>query len=381
MKWDWKAFVGILISAFLIWWVLRGVDPVEVWRSVEGANWWLLLAAVAVATSGFLNRALRWKALLHPMHAGTRLRSRFAAVNIGFAVNNLLPARIGEFARAWSIARLEPVTVSGAIGSLVVERFLDAIALLLLLGVAVLSPSFPSDAMIAGRRIGAVIAGAGLVVGLLAVVLILVIAFPHFWVRLTDRLERFLPGESHRYLQELLHAFIEGLGALRDHRLLVAGILWSIWTWGWNGVSFWLAFHAFGIEQGYATALFVQAIIAIGVAVPSAPGYFGTFHAAALVALSQVYGVAEGPTLAFAFGYHLGGFFPVTLIGLGYASRIGFSLTDLGHAEEVVESELHHDVESAAHAEGASHTEGTSPAEPTPRVDVLPPHDTSGPGP
>jgi glycosyltransferase 2 family protein len=347
VKWDWKAFLGILISAVLVWWVLRDVDPGEVWREVEGANWWLLLAAVAVATSGFLNRSLRWKLLLHPMAPGTRLRNRFAAVNIGFAVNNLLPARIGEFARAWSIARLEPVTVSGAVGSLVVERFLDAIGLLILFGAAVLSPSFPSDATIAGRRVGSVLVGAGLSVGALALILVLVIAFPRFWLRLIDRFARFLPGESHQYVRELMHAFIEGLGALRDKRLLVGGILWSLWTWAWNGVSFWLAFHAFGIDQGYATALFVQAVIAIGVAVPSAPGYFGTFHAAALVALSQVYGVGEGPTLAFAFGYHLGGFFPVTIMGMWFASRIGFSLSDLGHAEEVVESELHHDAESA----------------------------------
>ena len=86
--------------------------------------------------------------------------------------------------------------------------------------------------------------------------------------------------------------------------------------------------------------VFIQAVIALGVSVPSAPGYFGTFHAAAVIGLTEVYGVGEGATLAFAFGYHLGGFFPVTLLGLWYAGRLGLSLSDLGHAEEVVEEDV-----------------------------------------
>ena len=75
-----------------------------------------------------------------------------------------------------------------------------------------------------------------------------------------------------------MNSFLQGLGSLRSPRLFPSGLVWSLGIWAWNGVSFWLAFQAFGIEQGYATALFVQAVIALGVSIPSAPGYFGTFH-------------------------------------------------------------------------------------------------------
>ena len=343
MKWDWKAVLGFAISGLLIWWVLRGVDPAEVWQEVRRANWWLLGAAVAVATTGFLTRALRWRLFLHPIHPKTRLANRFAAVNIGFAVNNLLPARVGEFARAWSISRLEPVSISGAVGSLVVERFLDAMAILVLLGVAVLHPLFPSDVTLGGRPLETTLMGVLVVMSILLGSLTLLLAFPKTFVKGADRLVRLIPGGPHEYILDLAESFLQGLGSLRDPRLFLGGLTWSLGIWAWNGVSFWLAFQAFGIEQGYATALFVQAVIALGVAVPSAPGYFGTFHAAAVVGLHEVYSVGEEATLAFAFGYHLGGFFPVTLLGLWYASRLGLSLSDLGHAEEVVESQLHHD--------------------------------------
>ncbi len=347
MKWDWKAVLGVAISLFLIWWVLRDVDAAEVWLEVRGANWWLLGAAVVVATSGFLTRALRWKVFLYPINPATGLSNRFAAVNIGFAANNLLPARVGEFARAWSISRLEPVAVSGALGSLVVERFFDAVAIFLLLGVALLHPMFPSDATLGGQPLRTTLIGMLVLLVLILTVLVFLIAVPRMFLRLTDRVLSLLPGRPRRFLKDLLESFLEGLGSLRSLRLLVAGLIWSVGIWAWNGVSFWLAFSAFGIEQGYATALFVQAVIALGVAIPSAPGYFGTFHAAAVVALQEVYAVGEGATLAFAFGYHLGGFFPVTLLGLWYAGRLGLSLSELGHADDAVQSELHREAGEA----------------------------------
>lgn len=337
MKWDWKAILGIAISAVLIWWVLRDVDGAEVWAVVRTARWDLLLAAVAVATSGFAVRAIRWRLLLHPLRAGTGFRQRFAAVNIGFAANNLLPARVGEFARAWAISRLEPVTATGALGSLVVERFLDAIAVFSLFSIALLHPAFPSDATVGGRSLTTFM---GVLAGLMIVLvlgILLLLLFPRFFVRVAEGVGRFLPDRAATLLVEGLRSFLTGFGSLRSPRLLFGALAWSFGFWAWNAVSFWLAFHAFGIDEGYLTALFVQGIIALGVSVPSAPGFFGTFHAAAVVGLHEVYGVGHGATLAFAFGYHLGGFIPVTALGLWYAARLGITLKDMGRAQERVD--------------------------------------------
>ncbi len=340
MRRHWKTLLGVAVSALLITWVLRGVDPAEVWGEVRRANGWLLLGAVAVATSGFLVRALRWKLLLHPIRPGTRLRTRFAAVNIGFAANNLLPARVGEFARAWSISRLEPLPMSGAVGSLVAERFLDGVAIFLLLIVALLHPSFPTGATVAGQPIAALVTGIVAVLSTLLVLLLALLLFPTGFLRMVRAAGSFLPGRSGSFLAEILESFLQGLGALRDLRLLAGALAWSIGFWMWNGISFWLGMLAFGIEGGYVGALFVQAMVAIGVSIPAAPGFFGTFHAAAVVALHEVYGAGEGATLAFAFGYHLGGFVPVTLMGLWYAGQLGMSLSELGRADRVVEGEL-----------------------------------------
>ncbi len=339
MKWDWKAILGIVISAALIWWVLRDVDLQGVWHVVRGARWDLLAAAVAVATFGFAVRAMRWKLLLHPLRAGIGFRPRFAAVNIGFAANNLLPARVGEFARAWAISRLEPISASGALGSLVVERFLDAVAVFSLMAMAMLHPSFPRDVTVGGQSLGAMITTLVVLLLVLLFGLLVLLLLPAPVISVTRWVARFLPERAAGFLVEGLVSFLSGLESLRSPRLLLGALAWSFAFWAWNGLSFWLGFMAFGIEEGYMAALFVQGIIAIGVAVPSAPGFFGTFHAAAVVGLTEVYGAAGSATLAFAFGYHLGGFIPVTLMGLWYAAQMGMSWSDLGRADERVEEE------------------------------------------
>jgi uncharacterized protein (TIRG00374 family) len=344
MKGHWKALVGIGISAFLLWWVFRDTDLGEVWREVRRARWGLLLASVAVATAGFWVRALRWEVLLRPVRTGTLLRNRFASVSIGFAANNVLPARVGEFARAWSFSRLEPVSISGAVGSLVAERFLDTLAILALLGVAILHPSFPAGATVAGRPVGESIRLVLLVVAGGVCVFALLLGFPTTLKRIAGRFAAIFPGKGGDFAMEILESFLVGLGSLRRPALLVSALLWSLGFWTWNALSFWLGFQAFGIEASFPAALFVQAMVAVGVAVPAAPGYFGTFHAAALVGLHEVYGFPEEPTLAFAFGYHLGGFIPITLIGLWYAGRIGMSLSELGKADETVEEALDREV-------------------------------------
>jgi glycosyltransferase 2 family protein len=329
VKLDWKTGAGIAVSVLLLWWVMKGVDAREVWFHLKSGNLWLLAAAVAVATSGFLLRALRWRLLLHPLSPDTSLRNRFTAVNIGFAANNLLPARIGEVARCWAIARLEKVSLSGAVGSLVVERFLDGVAVFSLLAVALLHPGFPLDATVGGQPIRALVYTVLLFMGVVLTVVVALLLAPTVVLGMARQGAKWLPEKAGSRLVGGIEQFLTGLDALRDPKLLVGALLWSFGFWGWNAVSFWLAFHAFGIDEIYWTALFVQAVIALGVAVPSAPGFFGTFHAAAVIGLSEVHGVAEGPTLAFAFGYHLGGFIPVTLMGLWGLSTMGIRMRDL----------------------------------------------------
>ncbi|MFC1661702.1 lysylphosphatidylglycerol synthase transmembrane domain-containing protein [Gemmatimonadota bacterium] len=353
MKMDWRGVLGIGITVFLLWWVLRGVDVGQVLSEIQGANFLLLGLAVAIVTGTYVLRALRWKVLLHPINSGTSFRSRWAAVNIGFMANNLLPARAGEFARAYALARLEPVSIGAAFGSLVVERFLDSLAILGLLFVAMAAPGFPSEPMVGDVSLNGIISVVTLLLGTLLAGMVVLLIFPQPLVRLAERMVRFLPRKIRRLVVDSLEAFLDGLKVLRSPKYLPLAILWSVGLWAWHSLGFLVAFRAFGIDVGYDVALFVNAIIGFSVSVPSSPGFFGTFHMGARVGLG-VYGIPAGSTLAFAFGFHLGGFVPVTLVGLYYVWKLGLSLKEVETSESRVEEavEREHPELSGSHGGG-----------------------------
>lgn len=342
-----KALFGVLVTVLLLWWALSGVAFGEVWANIRRGDFWLLGASVAVATFGFFIRALRWKVLLTPVREDTALRSRFSAVSIGFMANNVLPARIGEFARAYAFSRMEPVSAPAALGTLVVERLLDGIVLLLFLVLPVLTPGFPTSGALFEGWGSALLRAGVLAVAAVFLVLVWLTVWPRPFVRFVEGIARILPAGVARPLVDSLEAFLDSVQILRRPRLLMIAALWSLFFWTWHGISFWLGMRAFGIETGFISALFTEAVVGFGVAIPSAPGFFGTFHAAAKFALSDVYGVSEAASLAFAFGYHFGGWIPITLIGFWYAWRLGLSVSDVGRAETQVEEAVERTIPEA----------------------------------
>ncbi len=336
-----KALVGLGVSALLLWWTLRGVDFAAVWTQIEDADFWLLGAAVFVATSSFLIRALRWKVLLSPVKADTSLRARWSAVAIGGMGNNLLPARLGEFARAYAFSRMETVSASAALGSIVVERAFDSLVLLLFLVVPVLMPGFPAAGALSTGFGAVVLRLAVSLVGVLIVALGIMAVWPARFVRVTSRVvTAVLPHAVARPLVGMLEAFLDSVKLLRSPGKLLLAFVWSVALWAYGSFSFWLAMKAFGIHASVMSACFTQAAVGIGVALPSAPGFLGPWQFAAKFALSNVFGASVGRSVAFAFGYYIGGWIPITVIGLWYAWRLGLSYGEVEQAEERVEGAI-----------------------------------------
>jgi hypothetical protein len=334
-----KATTGFLLTVFLLWFVLKDVDFASVLANIATGDMLLLSASVFVATFGFVIRAVRWRVLLLPVLPASRMRSRFAAVAIGFMANNILPARIGEFARPYALSRLEPVSITAAFGSLVVERFMDGVILLIFLVIPVFTPFFPDVAAVFEGGGLAIFQGAvALVLGVL-VVLVLMATLPKQFLAAARVALKVLPEVWSLRATQLLEGLLQSMAIMREPRLLALGFAWSLFFWTWHGLSFWLGMLAFDIDTGWLSAMFTEAVVGFGVALPSAPGFFGTFHASAHFALTTVYGVAEEQSLAFAFAYHFGGWIPITAIGLWFTWKLGFSLGDIGSAPQQIQVE------------------------------------------
>jgi uncharacterized protein (TIRG00374 family) len=331
----WKTLIGIVITIALLAWVLRDVSAVEVWHELRDANPLWLLLAIVLATFSMVLRAIRWRILLEPVEPNTSFDSRFGAVCIGFAINNVLPARLGEITRAFAISRTEPIPLSASVASLVVERILDGVVLALFLFATISSPGFPlgegttAELIRRTANVGAIVFSIGL--GLLW----LAARNPVGAVDLFDRtIGRWMPQRFLERASQVASTFVAGLGALARPGVFLRALFWSFIVWIDLALSIWAGIMAFGITgPGVSGSIFLQSVIAFAVAAPSSPGFFGVFEAAARLGLS-LWSITPARIVSFATSYHILTFIPVTVLGLWYLQRIGLSWKDVGRPEE-----------------------------------------------
>jgi uncharacterized protein (TIRG00374 family) len=326
---------GVVISLVFLYWALRGVSPAAFFREVRGANLWLFLASAAVATLTFPARASRWRIILAARSEGVRWKPVWHATAIGFMANNVLPARAGELARVYAGSRLVRLPFAASLGSVAVERVFDGLIVILLMAAAIASADFPSAVTIGSTNVSTVAAWlGGAFVLVLAFLFVLVHAPREALGSLATALRRLLPERAAEWIVRVTRGFIEGLSILRAPRDFARVVIWSLAVWLINGVAFYLGFLAFHINGLPLTSpLLLQGIVAIGVAIPSSPGFFGLFEAGSRVSLG-LYGVPGVAAASFALGTHLGWFVPITALGLWYLGRSGLSLHDISEPQE-----------------------------------------------
>jgi uncharacterized protein (TIRG00374 family) len=325
---SWRAALGGLLSAALIYWTLRGISAAQVAHALAAANPLLFAGSVFCATAIFGLRAIRWRVILDPVAPNLPLGPLWRSTAIGMMVNNVVPARAGEIARAYALTREAPVSFAAALASLAVDRLFDAVVLLLLAATALIDPSLAGTATLAGRSLGSFAIGAGTVVLFLLLVLYGLVFFPARLLALFELFARRVSPTVEERGRRTLETFVRGLSVLRSPARFASVFGWTVAHWVLNGVGFWLAFRAVGITAPFSAALFLQAFIALGTAVPALPGFFGVFEYMSVQGLS-VYGVSQQQAATWAIGYHLLSFIPITLIGAWYFARLGVGLRAL----------------------------------------------------
>ncbi|MFW6198577.1 MAG: lysylphosphatidylglycerol synthase transmembrane domain-containing protein [Acidobacteriota bacterium] len=316
-----QVVIGVLLAVVLTVLFLRQADLAEVGRQIVEAEPGWLVVAVGVTFFTMLQRAWRWQSLLAPV-ARVRVSLLLACTLMGWTVNVVLPGRLGEVARPVLASRRSEVPAGAAIGSIVLERIFDALAVLVVLAVYLTFLPPPTGLGDEGRAMMAALRTTG-VVGLLSGFAglgggMLLLRRPQGASRLLGRLLESLPAR----LAELARTFLFGLASLRDPRRVLGIFVHSLFLWVAIGSTYWFLFLAMDIRLPWYSIPSLLALLVVGVMVPT-PGGVGSFHKAAQIGLVSLWGIDNELAVAYAIVSHGVAFLPTAAVGLLLLVREG----------------------------------------------------------
>jgi len=317
--------IGIAISAILVWALFRNIDFVQLWAALKSANYLWLIPNIALIVFTMYQRAYRWRYMIAPI-GNVPFSKLLAATCIGFMANNVLPLRLGEFVRAYSLSVQHPrITKSASLATIFVERMVfDLVALLLILGVVLyLSPLSLDEPMRYGLRIAIVIALLGL-----AFILVMGLHPPKTGHTLTKYLF-FLPERGKEIVSTVTLKFSRGLEFLSDAKTVIWVALQTLVIWVLMGVSNVFVFWAFGLDLPLDASFVLLVVVSISILLPSSPGYIGVYHYGAVWAM-MAYGYSKSDVLPCAIVLHAAQYIVITLMGFYFLKKEHLSLKSIG---------------------------------------------------
>lgn len=308
---------GFLLGAILLYFALRNIEFSKLAAIYSKVNPLYIIPVALIAALELFFRGARWRLLLTPSNPAVRVADAFKLESAGLALNNILPLRLGELARATFAAKLFKVPLITVLATILVERLLDVIVLFLMFAVAARFGGITGGFMNYGGLLW------GLVAGLSAGIAVLIFAdelVAHAWF--SGLFARF---PKVRLLFERVAMGVRGFHSFKSGALifLFAGLQWFM-----DALNFYLLGIAFGL--GGTLDIFKSVALvftgAVAASVPGMPGYFGNYELAIMKVLAS-WGVPEDIGFAYISYAHVLGYLVITLLGVFFIYQMGHSLS------------------------------------------------------
>jgi hypothetical protein len=323
--------IGAGLGLVFLWYALRDLHLAEVGAALQEANFWWLIPGVAVYFVSVWFRAWRWGFLLR---ASKRVSANrlFPIVVIGYMGNDILPFRLGEVLRAYVLWRKEGINVGTTFTTAILERLFDGLTMVLFVLVGLL---FVPLSTFLSRL---VIVASAVFVGALVLFLFLA-ARPDLLRHIAEALvERLVPARFRSPLLSLVEGVLVGLESLRSGRdvLILFGV--TLWVWILETAKYWLVSFAFAdLHLPYVAILLMGGAVNLLTALPSLPGYIGTFELG--IKILEGIGAPSSQAGSYILVLHAILLLPVTLLGLVFMGLEGVRWTDLGAAARLGEAQ------------------------------------------
>jgi hypothetical protein len=316
-----KLIAGVVLGVVLVYLSVRGIDFQQVADGFGQVRIDYVLLFLAVVFCVQFLRSFRWGLMLRPLDRVDQL-SLFSVTSVGFLAIMALPARLGELARPYLITKKSRIGMTAALGTILVERVCDSVAILAIFGVVVLFIPFLPPWLIRSALLVSLLTFVFLAVmiGMLMKREAALKALAPFCRRLPERFAGKIDG--------LMHQLIDGFGIFNDLRLLFGVFLLSVAIWTINAAAIYVLFQAFAFDLPFTAAVVTMIILLIGIMIPTAPGFIGNWHYACILGLT-LFGIAKPEALTFAIVYHFLSIGIVILLGVLFLPSNKFSIADM----------------------------------------------------
>ena len=326
----WQTFlIGLIVSVGALFLALRQADFNAILEAFRTARYGFVVLSFLLVILTDAVRGWRWMVLTQ---GRLSLADGFWLFNVGFFFNNVLPARLGEFARAVLAGRRPGMHFTSALSSVIVERLFDMVSVVVLIGIVLIGLDLPAWATSAGA-----VMGAGAVLGL--AFLAFAARRPEWALDIGARVLALAPRLTRESARAFLQPFVEGLGGVSDPRTFFAGFALSIFGWLFSSFAAWVLMMAFWPAPPPIMGVLSVAAAGLGIAVPAAPSGVGPFEAAVIGVFTAV-GYNADVSRSFAFAMHAVNFVVTSALGIIGLLREGVSFSEVAREAEALREHL-----------------------------------------
>jgi uncharacterized protein (TIRG00374 family) len=337
MNWKTKKnlslLIGLIVSIVLIWFLFKNIEFSKLVEALKDANYlWLIPNIILIVITMYL-RAFRWRYMLEPIKH-VQFSKLMAATCVGFMANNILPARLGEFVRAYSLSTQDKeISKSASLATIFVERMVFDLFALLMIFVFIITYSsklrqqlelniYFSENMLYGAKLAVVVAILGLITTLILA------HKPEQSGHLITKYLFFFPERIKQFIKSIIDRFAQGLQFLISIKSVVYVALYTFLIWIIMGLSNYFVFLAFGFDVSVDASFVLLVVVSILIMAPSTPGFLGVYHYGVVISLG-IYGITDEKARACALVLHAAQYMIITLMGFYFLKKEHLSLKKL----------------------------------------------------
>jgi len=313
--------IGIIITLLLVYLSLRHIELSKVMAELKDSRYGYVIPAMIIMFMGHWFRTIRWKYLLKPCKEIDSYKL-FSALMIGYLGNTVLPAHMGEIVRSYVLKKNESLSGSFILGTIVLERLIDVVSLLVIVFIAIFFSPIP------GWLLNSMIVMASILI-MICIVFILLRKFNVDPFHIIYKLIGYISKNAAEKFKYVFQNLLDGIIILKQIKRpdYLIGLTILIWFSYWMYLH--LNFYAFDMVQDYnlkpIASLIVLLATTFSLTIPSSPGYVGTYHYLCLISL-LLFNVPEETALSYAIISHAANIGPLAIAGLFFSWKEGVQI-------------------------------------------------------